>query len=158
MAENVKSIAPLGGFPANSSWNLHHIAHAVRDLDQAIDVFTHRLGFHLISRERVEQFLTEVCFLKTGSSLFEIITPLPGNTSLDAFLKKRGDSLHHLCFEVPDVRKEQTNLESQGIQFIDQAPRPGSHGLLVTFLNPKSAAGVLVELCSVNSDPNLQIP
>jgi methylmalonyl-CoA/ethylmalonyl-CoA epimerase len=37
---------------------------------------------------------------------------------------------------------------------IDEAPRPGSHNLRIAFVHPRSAFGVLTELCEPAAENN----
>ena len=69
------------------------------------------------------------------------------------FLARRGPGLHHVCFEVPDIRATLAALAARGVRLVDREPRPGAGGHLVAFLHPSSTAGVLVELKQATDDP-----
>jgi methylmalonyl-CoA/ethylmalonyl-CoA epimerase len=68
------------------------------------------------------------------------------------FMKKKGEGIHHLCFEVYDIRSELKRLEAAGVQLVDKVPRYGAHGVLVAFLHPASTGGVLIELTEKTRD------
>ena len=82
---------------------------------------------------------------ETGAAL-EICAPR-GNASLEKFLTSRGPGLHHVCFEVDDLRAALATLKADGVRLIDEEPRLGSRGHHVAFLHPAAAGGVLIELC-----------
>ncbi len=55
--------------------------------------------------------------------------------------------IHHIAFQVDDLRAWLKYLKEQGVELIDEGPCLGAGGCLTAFLHPRSAAGVLVELC-----------
>jgi len=130
------------------NWSLDHVGHAVRDLPQALQYYQEILGFQVECRETLEKEGVEVVFLKLANTLIEIIAPLGGNRSLNSFLEKRGEGLHHICYRVPSVSSELQRLTTVGIRLVDDKPRQGSRGLYVAFVHPSSSHGILVELCS----------
>ena len=132
----------------NTPWPLDHVAHAVTDLDKAIDLYRNQFGFQLESRETLKDHGIEVAFLKLENTKIELITPLLENSTTSNFIQTRGEGLHHICFRVPDVEKELKRLADQGVQLIDTTPRIGYGGKMIGFIHPKSCGGVLIELCS----------
>jgi methylmalonyl-CoA/ethylmalonyl-CoA epimerase len=38
-------------------------------------------------------------------------------------------------------------MKEKGVRFIDESPRYGAGGARIAFIHPKSAHGVLLELC-----------
>ncbi|MCI5064617.1 methylmalonyl-CoA epimerase [bacterium] len=142
----------------DSHYHLHHVAILVEDLPAAIERY--RTGFELREhlREELPEFGATVAFLtprgahEENSTIptptaIELLSPLGPESPLATTLKKRGEGLHHICYEVSDIAAELTRLAALGHHLIDQTPRKGAHGNLVAFLHPKSAHGVLTELC-----------
>ena len=84
-------------------------------------------------------------FLTDGSGQYELLEPLGPDTAVAKFLERRGEGLHHLCFEVGDLKTALTDLGRAGLELIDRAPRQGVEGQ-VAFIHPRSCGGVLVEL------------
>lgn len=134
----------LGG---DDSWTLDHVGHVVRDLEAAANFYCGMLGFEREEEERSEEHKVDIIFVQRGATVIELLAPHPGNTSLERFLEKRGEGLHHICFRVPSVAAELERLAAAGVRLIDSRPRPGSRNTLVAFLHPASCHGVLVELC-----------
>ncbi|MBX7138359.1 MAG: methylmalonyl-CoA epimerase [Oligoflexia bacterium] len=128
-------------------FNLDHIGIAVKNLDSSLVWYQRSFGFQLESRERIETSGVEVVFLKLPNTKLELITPISAASKLNSFLEKRGEGLHHICYEVADIRAELARMTALGFELIDKTPRPGAHGSQIAFISPKSTEGVLTELC-----------
>ena len=131
---------------------IDHVAIAVADRDGCADGLTALFGLTVGAREHVAGQATDVAFLDTtgadgGLAALEICAP-KGNASLERFLARRGPGLHHVCFEVEDLRAALATLKAAGVRLIDETPRPGARGHEVAFLHPASTGGVLFELCA----------
>jgi methylmalonyl-CoA/ethylmalonyl-CoA epimerase len=134
------------------SWRLDHIGIVVRDLKEKTQLYSSLFGYSVGEYENLPEHQVEVQFLvcpivQSPSPLIELLSPFPGNSALLRFLETKG-SLHHLCFYVTDINYELIRLKNMGIRLIDETPRAGSRGMLVSFLHPKSCGGILIELCS----------
>jgi methylmalonyl-CoA/ethylmalonyl-CoA epimerase len=142
---------------------IDHVAIAVADLDACADGLTALFGLTPGAREHLSGQATDVAFLLTGApgdapdtesgeapggaAALEICAP-HGNAGLERFLARRGPGLHHVCFEVDDLRAALATLKAAGVRLIDETPRPGARGHEVAFLHPASTGGVLFELCA----------
>jgi methylmalonyl-CoA/ethylmalonyl-CoA epimerase len=124
---------------------LDHIGIAVENLDAAIQSYE-TLGFAVESIEDVPGFGVKVAFLPMESGSLELVQPVTDDSAMASFLQKKGGGVHHLCFEVLDIRMTLKRLEEAGVDLIDKVPRNGAHGTLVAFLHPRSTGGVLIEL------------
>lgn len=80
---------------------------------------------------------------RAGARL-EFIEAVDETSAVARFRERRGEGLHHVCFETDDISGELDRLRPD-FDLIDAVPRRG-HGGLVAFLHPKRAHGVLVEL------------
>jgi methylmalonyl-CoA/ethylmalonyl-CoA epimerase len=124
---------------------LDHIGIAVEDLEASIEVYRN-LGFEVESVDDVPGFGVKVAFLPMENGSVELVQPVTEDNAMAKFLEKKGEGIHHLCFEVYDIRAELKRLEAAGVELVDKVPRHGAHGTLVAFLHPKSTGGVLIEL------------
>ena len=129
------------------NYAVDHVGFAVRDLNLSIDWYKSNFGLELSLREEIESQGVEVAFLKLPCTKIELLAPLSPASKLTAFLSKRGEGFHHICYRVENIVAELQRLESLGFQIIDKDPRPGAHGSLIAFIHPKSMGGVLTELC-----------
>ena len=125
---------------------LHHIGIAVHDLDEAATRFGGLLGLDRGERYDLPEWKVSALFLPVGDSNLELLEPHDEDSNVGKFLAKKGEGLHHVCFEVEDIKASLREFEEQGAKLIDQKPRPGAGGHLVAFVHPKSTHGVLVEL------------
>jgi methylmalonyl-CoA/ethylmalonyl-CoA epimerase len=63
------------------------------------------------------------------------------------FIAKKGEGIHHIAFEVDDIKAEMERLRGEGFLLLNDEPKLGADNKLVCFVHPKSANGVLIELC-----------
>lgn len=123
-----------------------HLGVAVRNLEKAKRRYQ-ELGFVVEREETVESEGVRVAFLTLGESHVELLEPLHEDSPIARFLDKRGEGIHHLAVEVPDIEAQLMAYRQQGIQLIDEHPKPGAGGSKVAFIHPRAAHGVLLELC-----------
>jgi methylmalonyl-CoA/ethylmalonyl-CoA epimerase len=127
---------------------IHHLGVAVADLDEAIVTYERTLGGELQHRETLESQGVEAGAMLVGGSRVELLAPLGGETPVGKFLAKRGPGMHHVAYEVDDIRGSLAELASSGIELIDFEPRAGLYGMQVAFIHPSAVHGVLSELVS----------
>lgn len=125
---------------------IHHIGIAVRNLEEAATRFGGLLGLERGDRYDLPEWKVSALFLPVGESNLELLEPHGEDSSVGKFLARRGEGLHHVCFEVDDIEASLSEFARQGARLIDEKPRPGAGGHLVAFVHPKSSHGVLVEL------------
>lgn len=122
------------------------IAIAVEDLDAALALFERAFGLRASSRERVESDGVEEAMLDVNGVWIQLLAPTRPDSPVDRFLAKRGPGLHHVGLAVRSVSEALDHLRAEGVDLIDEAPRPGGGGHTVAFVHPRGTGGVLVEL------------
>ena len=125
---------------------IHHIGHAVEDLDAAIGTYRHVLGGTLEHRETMPEQGVEAATILLGSGRIELLRPLGLDTPVGKFLANRGPGMHHVALRVDDIEAALRRAAEAGAELIDETPRVGLFGLQVAFIHPHSVEGVLVEL------------
>ena len=125
---------------------IHHVGIAVRSLEEAAGRFGSLLGLERGARYDLPEFGVKALFLPVGEGNLELLEPIGADSTVASFLEKRGEGMHHICFEVDDIEKSLADFVAQGAKPIDEKPRRGAGGHLVAFVHPKSTHGVLVEL------------
>ncbi len=125
---------------------IDHIGIAVQEINDALAFFRDGLGIELDRVESAEGGRTDIAFLPVGTSDIELVKPNDADSGLAKFLAKRGEGVHHICFEVDDIDAALTRLREHGAQLIDEQPRENARGQKYAFVHPKSAHGVLIEL------------
>jgi methylmalonyl-CoA/ethylmalonyl-CoA epimerase len=124
---------------------LHHTGIVVRSLKEAYAVYRDQLGMKLLVEEYIEDQGVRAALLDTGNSLLELLEPVEPETGIARYLEKRGEGMHHICLEVDGIQRALDEIKSQGLQLIDETPRPGLTGT-IAFLHPSASHGVLIEL------------
>ena len=127
---------------------IHHIGIAVDDLDSAIAIYGSLFTGSVEHRDVVPDQGVEAASIRIGPSRIELLCPLSAETPVGRFIAGRGPGLHHVAFEVSDLRSELARLQTDGVELIDEEPRLGLFGLQVAFIHPQATGGVLAELVS----------
>lgn len=125
---------------------IHHLGVAVEDLDEALETYRRLFGAELEHRARVEEQGVDAAAVLVGSGRVELLAATGDDTPVGKFLASRGPGMHHVAYEVADLRQELVDLAERGVQLIDEEPHYGLFGLEVAFIHPDSAHGVLAEL------------
>ena len=126
---------------------LHHIAVAVKNIEEALGEYADVLGLPRSEIQFIESQQVKATLIPVGDAEIELIEPTDPEGGIAKFLERRGEGFHHICFQVADVDHELSELEKKGLQLIDKQSRPGLAGM-VGFLHPRSTKGVLTELCT----------
>ena len=131
---------------------IHHVGIVVRNLDAAYTFYRDTLGLHVHKEAVVEDQGVRAALLTIGNSEIELLEPINQNGGVAKFLERRGEGLHHICFETNDVAAELAATKAKGIELIDQTPRQGLAGM-ICFLHPKANHGVLIEYAQPVEEP-----
>ena len=131
---------------------IEHIGIAVKDLKASNEIFKTLLGREHYKIEEVVSENVKTSFFQTGESKIELLEASNPNSAIAKFIEKRGEGIHHIAFEVEDIHAEMKRMEGEGFRLLNKAPKRGADNKLVCFIHPKSANGVLVELCQTIRD------
>lgn len=126
---------------------IEHIGIAVKNLAEAEKTYTTLLGVAPYKREAVESEHVTTTFFKVGDTKIELLEATSPESAIARFIEKRGEGLHHVAYDVTDIRAEMKRLKEEGFIFTRDEPFRGADNKLVCFIHPKSAGGVLTELC-----------
>jgi methylmalonyl-CoA/ethylmalonyl-CoA epimerase len=125
--------------------HIHHIAVAVRDLDEALTFYRDALGVSVTERREVPAEGVEMAFMPMGETELELIRPLDEENSIGRFIEKRGEGIHHVCVQVEDIEGRVAQIEASGGRMATEV-REHPDGTRYAFVHPKSTRGVLLEL------------
>ena len=126
---------------------ISHIAVAGSDPEQTRILYQDILGLNFSGSEAVEQEGVTTHFYDAGESSIELLEPFSSETPVGKFLDKRGPGLHHIALEVEGLDDYVLKLKEAGIVLLSDEPKKGAHDMRIIFIHPKSAGGVLIELC-----------
>jgi len=124
-----------------------HIGIAVKSLETSIPFYRDVLGMPFEGTEVVAEQKVKVAFLGVGESRIELLEATDPESPVAKYIEKNGEGVHHIAYEVADLKAALSTLKAQGARLIDETPRGGAHGTQIAFLHPKASGGVLTELC-----------
>jgi methylmalonyl-CoA/ethylmalonyl-CoA epimerase len=128
---------------------IHHLGVAVDDLDSALETYERLFGAEVEHQATIDEQGVRALSLRIGEGRVELLEALGQDTPVGRFLAKRGPGMHHVAYEVNDLRATLAELTREGAELIDREPRAGLFGLEVAFVHPDSVHGVLSEVVSV---------
>jgi methylmalonyl-CoA/ethylmalonyl-CoA epimerase len=126
---------------------VEHIGIAVNALADAVPLYEKLLNSPCYKTELVAAENVNTAFLQTGNTKIELLESTTTDGVIRRFIEKKGEGIHHIAFEVNDIRSEMERLKNEGFVLLNQEPKLGADNKLVCFIHPRSANGVLVELC-----------
>jgi methylmalonyl-CoA/ethylmalonyl-CoA epimerase len=126
---------------------IEHLGIAVKDLGFSNELFSKLLGTPPYKQETVVSEGVATSFFRCGETKVELLEATHADSPIAKFIRKKGEGIHHIAFEVEDIRAEMQRLENEGFVLINNEPKRGADNKMVCFLHPKSSNSVLIELC-----------
>jgi len=136
-------------------YTVEHIGIAVKSLAESDPLFSRLLHTEPYKHEEVPGQGVITSFFKAGQTKIELLEATNTDSPIHKFVGRKGEGIHHIAFEVPDIRAEMKRLKEEGFQLLQDEPSVGADNKWVCFIHPKSANGVLVELCQNRTAGNL---
>ena len=131
---------------------IEHLGIAVRDLEASNALFEKLLGTAPYKEEEVASEQVRTSFFKNGPNKIELLQATHPESAIARYVAKKGEGVHHVAFAVTDIVAEMERLKNEGFVLLNETPRRGADNKWVAFVHPKSANGVLVELCQEIKD------
>jgi len=126
---------------------IEHIGIAVKDLNTSNELFKKLFNQAHYKTEEVQSEGVNTSFFQIGENKIELLEATNPESPIAKFIDKKGEGIHHIAFDVADIRAEMKRLEGEGFVLLNQEPKNGADNKLVCFLHPKGTNGVLIELC-----------
>jgi methylmalonyl-CoA/ethylmalonyl-CoA epimerase len=126
---------------------IEHIGIAVNDIEASNKVFTKIFGKESYKSESVQSESVITSFFQVGESKIELVAATNQDSPIAKYLAKNREGMHHIAFDVVDIKSEMKRLQSEGIRTLNDQPKQGADNKLICFLHPKDTNGVLIELC-----------
>jgi len=127
--------------------NVEHIGIAVKELSVSIPLFEKLLNSKCYKTETVETEKVSTAFFKTGETKIELLESTDKDGIISRFIGKKGEGVHHVAFEVNDIKAEMERLKTEGFVLLNEIPKRGADNKLVCFIQPKTTNGILIEIC-----------
>lgn len=125
--------------------HINHVCIAVKDIDETVRFYRDVFGVGEAEVVDIEDQAVRAALIRVGGSQLEFIEPTDPNGGVAKFIDRRGEGVHHICFEVEDLAGTLQRLEGHGVAVVDREPREGLSGT-IGFIHPKATRGVLIEL------------
>ena len=125
--------------------HINHVCIAVKDIDETLRFYRDVFGVGDAEVVDIEDQAVRATLIPVGGSQLEFIEPTDPNGGVAKFIDRRGEGVHHICFEVEDLAGTLQRLDERGVAVIDREPREGLSGT-IGFIHPKATRGVLIEL------------
>ena len=133
---------------------VEHIGIAVQSLNHCIPLFESLLNTECYKHETVSSEKVITAFFRQGDTKIELLESETEDGVISKFIEKKGEGIHHIAFEVADINLEMERLRKAGFTLLNETPKQGADNKLVCFVHPKTANGVLIELCQeINTQP-----
>jgi len=132
---------------------IEHLGVAVKSLDASNLLFEKLLGTAHYKIEDVASEGVRTSFFKSGPNKIELLEATDDDSPIAKFIEKRGEGVHHVAFAVDDIVAEMQRLKNEGFTLLNETPKKGADNKLVAFVHPKSANGILIELCQEIPSP-----
>lgn len=126
---------------------ISHIGIAVKDLQSAKEMYKKLFQSEPTEDETVEEQKVKVSKFTVGESTIELLEPTEQDSPIAKFIEKRGEGIHHIAYESDKIQDELKRLDENGFELINKEPQIGSDNMKIAFIKPKSAGGVLTEIC-----------
>lgn len=133
---------------------VEHIGIAIKSLSESIPLFEKLLDTSCYKTEAVASENVNTAFFRKGETKIELLESTTDDGVIRKFIEKKGEGIHHIAFEVEDIRSEMVRLKNEGFTLLNEEPKQGADNKLICFLHPKNTNGVLVELCQENGIRN----
>ena len=128
-------------------YKVEHIGIAVKDLATSIPLSEQLLGSPCYKTETVKSEAVNTAFFLQQSTKIELLESNDPTGPIAKFIDKKGEGMHHIAFEVPDIIAEMERLKKLGFTLLNEIPKKGADNKLICFVHPKETNGVLIELC-----------
>ena len=125
---------------------LEHIGIAVKSLKESVPVFEKIFCVKATDIQFVEEQKVNVRKFHLKNCDVELLEGTSADSPITKFIEKKGEGIHHISFEVNDIKKSLNYIKEEGIELIDESPRTGADDMLIAFLHPKSTNNILIEI------------
>jgi len=127
---------------------IEHIGIAVKSIDAYIKMYEQLLNTPCYKLEEVASEGVKTAFYRVGPNKIELLEATKPDSPIAKFIEKKGEGIHHIAYAVSNIVQEIDRLKNLGFELLNNTPKNGADNKEIVFLHPRSAGGVLVELCA----------
>ena len=101
----------------------NHVSIVVPDLAAASGLYRQVLGARVSEPQALPAHGVTVAFVDLPNTKIELLEPLGEGSPIGKFLERNPDGgMHHVCYEVDDIRAARDTLKAAGAQDILEIP------------------------------------
>ena len=128
--------------------SLDHIAIAVPNLAQALELYRNKFGFSVSDPMELPEQGIRIAYVDLGNAKLELMEPLDSNSPISKFLENHpAGGLHHFCLTTNDVFEAAATAKNSGMRVLGgDELNIGHHGKKLFFIHPKDTLGSLIEI------------
>ena len=115
-----------------------HIGIAVSDLEASNKLFEALLNTKCYKIENIPDQKVLTSFFKTRDQKIELVAATDSSSPISKFIDKKGEGIHHIAFEVEDIRAEIDRLQKEGFRALSEEPSKGADNKLVIFFSSQN--------------------
>jgi len=123
-----------------------YVGIAVKNIEQARESFTQKLGSQIIRTGASEIDKVKNTYLNLGEDVFELMEPYSPESPVARFIERRGEGVQYIGLEVMALDETVAELREKGIRFTSEKPVEYPNGSRWAFIHPKEMHGVLFAL------------
>jgi methylmalonyl-CoA epimerase len=123
-----------------------YVGIAVKDIKQARDDFTEKLGSEIIRIGESDIDKVKNTYLSLGEDIFELMEPYAPDSPVAKFMEKHGEGVQYIGLETTDLDDTIAKLRGKGVRFTSDSPVEYPNGSRWAFIHPKQMHRVLFAL------------
>ena len=137
--------------------DIDHIGIAVADTEPYERLFKDLFNAAPYKSEDIQTQGVRTHFIDAGGAKLELLEALSPSSPIARYLEKHKAGMHHMAFEVKNIRATWKRVTQKGYTPLGDRPQPGADGKLIFFLHPRDTHGILIEFCqSQHTSPEPQ--
>ena len=126
---------------------ISHIGSLVHNLDESLKIYKRIFNLKPAAIKEAMEGKIKLAFIPVGDDEIELIQPIDLSTPMGKILQSKGQGIHHLSLVTDDIESDVERLKKEGVEFDEEKPRIGAHGVKMIFTKPETTDGVTIELC-----------
>lgn len=124
---------------------IDHIGIAVRSIDEARKFYEDQLGAKLVRTSVHHSGEFKLGIFDLDGFCIELLEPIDPEGFLARYIEKRGEGVHHITLQTPNLKQQVQRLENNGVRIVDKN-FDSTQGGVDAFISPRSSHGVLIQL------------
>jgi len=123
-----------------------HIGIAVKNIEESLRAITRALDLPVPQIRDFPDKKVKVAVVDLTGVGLEFIEDYSEDGVFAAYVKERGNAIHHVCLLSDDMEADLEILEARGVELADRKPKMGLRGKRIAFTRPSILNGIPFEL------------